>query len=238
MRQVFGEESVRLLYLTFLLSIQLSACAPTGQAETYRGDYTFGHEVNVFCAEINSQCYWLGPNSSQAARAKLKQIYEDSKPGLYKPACVVIDGVIDRDTPRDGFAADYDGLIDIESVLGSCDDSALITPGDLNHRRWVLAARNGVPVNDDAPPVVLDFGERLYVSGQDGCQRFSGFAAIEGNKLILDQADYDRSACTSGDLSLVLFSKNTSWQVGLVERGGLILEDGKTRLVFNRDDWR
>jgi hypothetical protein len=71
----------------------LSGCAAQAGGERLRGDYTYGHEVNVFCPAINSQCYWLGPNSSQSARAKLKQIYEDGKPGLYEPVCVVVEGV-------------------------------------------------------------------------------------------------------------------------------------------------
>ena len=52
-------------------------------SEPLRGAYTFGHEVNSFCPEKNSQCYWLGPNSSPDARAQLRQIYEDKK-----PACI------------------------------------------------------------------------------------------------------------------------------------------------------
>ena len=100
----------------------LAGCVTSAQGERLRGEYTFGHEVNVFCPEIDAQCYWLGPNSSQSARDQLKKIYRDKKPGLYKPVCVVVDGVIDRDSPRDGFAADYDGLIDVTSVYGACDD--------------------------------------------------------------------------------------------------------------------
>lgn len=108
------------------LLVLLAACATAAQGERYRGDYTFGHEVNTFCPEIYSQCYWLGPRSRQDARTRLKRIYQEKKPGLYKPVCVVVDGVIDRDSPRSGFAADYDGLIDIESVHGTCADD----PGD------------------------------------------------------------------------------------------------------------
>lgn len=111
------------------------AFSAAAQGEPLRGDYTFGHEVNTFCPVTNSQCYWLGSKTSPAARDQLKQIYESKKPGLYQPVCVVVEGVVDRDSPRDGFASDYDGLIHIETVSGACDDQALITPGDLNHAR-------------------------------------------------------------------------------------------------------
>ncbi len=104
------------------LLILLAGCATGVQAERLRGDYSFGHEVNVFCPETGSQCFWLGPNSSQAARERLKEIYGEKNPGLYKPVCVLVEGVVDLASERDGFAADYDGLIDIEAVLGPCPD--------------------------------------------------------------------------------------------------------------------
>ncbi len=69
----------------------LIACVTTALGASYRGDYTLGHEVNVFCPQVNAQCYWLGPNSSQAARAQLKRIYDEKKPGLYRPVCVIVE---------------------------------------------------------------------------------------------------------------------------------------------------
>lgn len=117
--------SSRSFLLATVLSALLCACIATVQEESYRGDYIFGHEVNAFCPAIDTKCYWLGPNSSQTARDQLKRIYTNQEPGPYKPVCVDIEGVIDRETPRSGFASDYDGLIDITSVRGAC--SALLT---------------------------------------------------------------------------------------------------------------
>jgi hypothetical protein len=216
----------------------LAGCVATAQGESYRGDYTYGHEVNVFCPTINSRCYWLGPNSSQAARVKLKQIYEDGKPGLYKPVCVVVEGVIDRDTPRDGFAADYDGLIDIETVHGNCDDSALITPGDLNHRRWVLVEHDGIAVDAKLYPVVLDFGERLFVEITEGCRRFSGFAELDADRIRFDRLESDLSACNGDGPPTSIFPGKISWQLVRKGRNRLELSTTDTRLAFSRDDWR
>ncbi len=227
---------MRSAIIAILVAI-LSACASSAQGERLRGEYTFGHEVNVFCPEINSQCYWLGPNSSQDARQQLKKVYREKKPGLYKPVCVVVDGVIDRDSPRDGFAADYDGLIDVTSVNGACDQSAVITPGDLNHRRWVLAARDGVPVAAAELPVVLDFGERLYLSGTDGCQRFSGFATISGDRILFGGLDFDRVGCSTDYPLTRVFDDQLEWRVSF-DGNDLLLSDGDSRLAFKRDDWR
>ena len=220
-----------------ILVAALLACVATARGEAYRGDYIFGHEVNSFCPAINSQCYWLGPNSSQTAREQLKRIYENKKPGLYKPVCVVVEAVIDRESPRSGFAADYDGLIDISSVRGACDDSAAITPADLTHRRWVMAERNGASVAAMESPLVLDFGERLFVEGRDGCGRFSGFAALVENEIRFDGLDFDYSNCDGNDPSTGAFAYQLVWRIELAGNG-LALLSGNTLLVFDRSDWR
>ncbi len=213
-------------------------CSAATESQRYRGDYTWGHEVNSFCPAINSQCYWLAPDTSPAVRDQLKALYQKEKAGLYKPVCVIVEGIIDRDSPRDGFAADYDGLITITALEGECDDSAAITPGDLNHRRWVLAAIDGRAVDTADAPIVLDFGERLFVEGREGCQRFSGFAELNGNQIAFAKVEFDRSGCDTGIPEAVLFSANISWQVALRDRDGLILSNTDTSLDFGRDAWR
>ena len=223
----------------WLLLLLLSAgCSADSESQRYRGDYTFGHEVNTFCPAINPQCYWLGPDTSPAMRDLLKALYQQKKPGLYKPICVVVEGVIDRESPRTGFGADYDGLITVTAFEGDCDSSAALTPGDLNHRRWVLAAIDGRTVDAADPPAMLDFGELLFVEGRDGCQRFSGFAELNGNQIAFGKVDFDRSGCDIGIPEAALFSKHVSWQVVLRDRDGLILRNADTSLDFRRDDWR
>lgn len=224
------------LFATLL--IMLASCAVSADGQRYRGAYTYGHEVNIFCPEVNSHCYWLGPRTSQAVRARLKALYQEKKPGLYKPVCVVVDAVIDRDSPRDGFAADYDGLININAVLGACDTAAVITPGELNHRRWVLVEHDGIAVDAKFNPMVLDFGERLFVEITDGCRRFSGFAELDVDRIRFDRIEPDLSACEGGGPPSNLVSAGSAWQVVLEERNRLELDSGDNRLVFRRDDWR
>jgi hypothetical protein len=99
----------------WLLLLLISAgCSAATESQRYRGDYTYGHEVNIFCPQINAQCYWLGPDTNQVVRAELKALYEEKSPGLYKPVCVVIEGKIDRDSARSGFAADFGERLFVE----------------------------------------------------------------------------------------------------------------------------
>ena len=86
-----------------------------------RGDYTFGHEVNVFCPQNDDRCYWLAAGTSQSIRAQLKEAYAAGSSAPYQPVCLVVEGMIDRNSPRDGFAAEYDGLIQIETLTGACE---------------------------------------------------------------------------------------------------------------------
>ncbi len=62
----------------------------------YRGEYTYGHEVNIFCSAINSQCYWLSGDTPAEVRNALQTLakHDSSKP--YGSRCVVIEAEIDR----------------------------------------------------------------------------------------------------------------------------------------------
>jgi hypothetical protein len=51
-----------------------ASCSPATESQRYRGDYTFGHEVNIFCPQINTQCYWLAPDTSQAVEPLFMQL--------------------------------------------------------------------------------------------------------------------------------------------------------------------
>ena len=117
------------------------------QALRYRGEYTYGHEVNTFCPKINSQCYWLNPTTSEEIRLQLRQLSENYTNKPYQSVSVVLQGDIDRETKSDGFAADYDGLITATKVFGVCQESEIVTQGDLQHHRWILAGIAGVAID-------------------------------------------------------------------------------------------
>ena len=108
-----------LLFASFVLP----ACA-SDQTIRYRGSYSYGHEVNIFCPEINSQCYWLSPDTAQQQRNQLKQLVDENTVEAYESICIVVEGEINRDPAAKqaiGFAADYDGLFTVSKLYGLCD---------------------------------------------------------------------------------------------------------------------
>jgi heat shock protein HslJ len=165
----------------------------------YRGEYTYGHEVNIFCPAINSQCYWLSGDTSGEIRDDLKNLAGQSTSKPYEPICVVIEAEIDRETSRDGFAADYDGLITVTDLFGGCDETSIVTHGDLQHHRWILESINGEALDVDAlegriPD--LDFGEQMHVSGNSGCNRFSGRASLHDRYIRFGQLISTLMSCS------------------------------------------
>ena len=104
-----------------MLLVVCAGCDFFTASQRYRGDYTLGHEVNSYCPEAGSQCYWLAPDTGSQVRDRLRMLYEQNSPGLYKPVCMDVAAEIDTQSERTGFAADMDGLITITRVHGVCD---------------------------------------------------------------------------------------------------------------------
>ena len=154
---------------TFLITVAivtLLASAVRAEPIRYRGEYTYGHEVNIFCPAINSQCYWLSGDTPDEVRYALQTLAAQNTSKPYQPNCVVIEAEIERDTKRDGFAADYDGLVTVMKSYGRCDETGIITQGDLRHHRWVLESINGEALDADeldGKIPDLDFGERIII---------------------------------------------------------------------------
>lgn len=121
---------------------------------------------------------------------------------------------------------------------------------DLQHHRWVLAKINGQTLSDYAQQLgfekaaprflpELDFGEKGFVAGNTGCNRFNGQASVAENRLTLGPLAGTRMACPgfSGDLEqrlYVIYAKPLaiSWQAKL-----LTLTSDDTSLEFELKDW-
>ena len=223
--------------VTLLMSMALA------EPMHYRGEYTYGHEVNIFCPAINSQCYWLSGDTPSEVRSALQTLakHDASKP--YEPLCVVIEAEFDRDTRRDGFAADYDGLVTVMKSFGSCDETSIVTHGDLQHHRWVLDSINGEALDADAmngkiPD--LDFGEQMHVSGNTGCNRFSGGATLHDETIRFGQLISTLMSCSpvQNDIERTIqeFLARTDIQIEINDNY-LSLQARQVSLRYRLQDW-
>ena len=228
-----------------LVNLVLINLALANQADLlrYRGEYTYGHEVRSFCPDINSQCYWIDGNTPDEIRAGLQLLATESADIPYTPVCVIIEGRIDRETIRTGFAADYDGLISVSRLFGRCNDSTIVTQGDLQHHRWILASINGEVVNPedpDGPVPELDFGEQMTVTGYTGCNRLSGQASLRNEYFMIERPVSTLRACRppwNEIESTVLKVLSRESQIRIDDGKHLILETRDVTLNFRLADW-
>jgi heat shock protein HslJ len=233
-----------LVVFIFGIILTLPACA-SGQATRYRGSYSLGHEVNIFCPEINSQCYWLSPDTTQQQRTLLKQLIEENTEKAYQAICVVVEGKINRDPGAKqsiGFAIDYDGLFTVSRVYGLCDKPRIVTEGDLQHHRWVLETMNGealdaIKLNNVIPE--LEIGEQMMASGNAGCNRFFGQASLHEDRFVIEKAATTRMMCPPAQndmewLILQLLGQESTISID-VDRN-LFLKTDETYLKFRLED--
>ena len=219
----------------------------SGAGETvlrYRGEYTWGHEVRSFCPEINSQCYWVGLDTSSTVHAALKKLATIPRAAPYTPVCVVIEGRIDRDSKRTGLAANYDGLISIGRVFGRCDETDIVTQGDLQHHRWLLETIDGELLDSTALGGMipeLDFGQRMTVTGNTGCNRFTGRALLREEFFVIERMALTRRTCMSRQDEVERTMRQVLGSESIITIGAdreLILKSRKTVLRFRLFDWR
>ena len=211
----------------------------------YRGQYSFGHEVNIFCPEINSQCYWLSPDTTQQRRQQLKQLVNENSNKAYETVCVVVEGRINRDPVAKqaiGFAADYDGLFTVSKLYGLCGNSSLVTQGDLLHHRWMLESINGIKIEaaalDDRIPE-LEIGEQMMASGYSGCNRFHGKAALRKDQFSIYPLASTRMYCKAeqNDIeSMLLKILGLESTISIDADKNLILQSDDTLLQFRMED--
>jgi len=228
--------------IVVFVTVNAVAAAPlSDNSVRYRGNYTLGHEVNSFCPQINTQCYWLSPTTPHPVQQQLKALSKQYSTKPYDAICVVIKGRIDRESERKGFAADYDGLVTIDDVYDECSQTNIIIPGDLQHHRWVLSSINNAPISirqfNTLP--ILDFGEQMFVAVNDGCRQFSAVALLENEVLIFKQIEMINNACvTDSGLSESLALSEKHWSITIPEHGFLKLQSGELVLDFKLNDWR
>lgn len=103
-----------------LLTVALALISACATAEVIKGDYVYGHEVNIFCPAESEQCYWLSPKTSDQIRLQLKNSIADSQINQYQPLCVRVKAELDSVSPMPAMAEDYSGLIYITELVDRC----------------------------------------------------------------------------------------------------------------------
>lgn len=219
---------------------------PAGDTEglrRYRGQYTYGHEVSAFCPAISSQCHWVGRGTDDDLRAALRALATTPDGAPYTPVCVVLEGRIDRESERTGFAADYDGLMRVTRVFGRCEDTDIVTEGDLQHHRWVLESVDGRRVDPGVPADTipeLDFGERMTVSGRSGCNRFTGQGVLREDYFFIERLSSTQNQCAPRQVELeaiVLQALGSESVIRIDGEGRLLLRSAPITLRFRLEDW-
>jgi heat shock protein HslJ len=234
----------------FIILITLLISVPPTFADEqtlrYRGQYTFGHEVNTFCPAVNSQCYWLSPDTDQQQRQLLKQLAVENTSKAYQAICVVVEGKINRDPEAKnsiGFAVEYDGLFTVNHIFGLCSKTSIVTHGDLQHHRWILESINGIKIEaeklDNRIPEI-DFGEQMTLTGNTGCITFSAQATLQGDKMVIRSMKSTMMFCApqQNELELKLLQVlGSESKITIDDKKNLILEADDTRLEFRLKDW-
>ena len=237
---------MRNLIILIILLITAPHTSADEQALRYRGHYTFGHEVNIFCPAINSQCYWLSPDTAWQQRQLLKQLAANNTSKSYEAICVVLEGKINRDPEAKnaiGFAASYDGLFTVNTIFGLCDKTSIVTHGDLQHHRWILESINGNKIEAEKlgnKIPEIDFGEQMTVTGNTGCNKFSGQATLQGDQFIIGPMSSSMMFCTAPQNELELKIKQllgSESKITIDDKKNLILETDDTRLRYRLKDW-
>jgi len=236
--------SILLIFLLFY-GYMLPASA-TEQGLRYRGDYTYGHEVNIFCPEINSQCYWISPDTQKQVREQLINISVSNSVKPYESVCIIVIGKKTKSLSMGGdigFAENYAGFFTVNSILGLCDKSNIVTQGDLQHHRWVLDSvnNNQMAISEyDNLSLDIQFGQDMWVSVNTACHQLTGYAILSGKKITLDIERSKKIACTAKqeklDLKLnELFSSDAI--ISIDGERNLMLKNNKTELKYQLKDW-
>ncbi|MCG6939359.1 MAG: META domain-containing protein [Gammaproteobacteria bacterium] len=235
----------QLITSIILLALSLPAFAEDNSIR-YRGQYTYGHEVNTFCPSINSQCYWLSPDTAPSQREQLRQLSQDNTSKPYQAICVVVEGRINRDPAARnniGFATRYDGLFTVFRVFNLCNKTSIVTQGDLQHHRWLLESINGSKIDAeelDYKIPELDFGEQMTVSGNTGCNKFRGQAGLQDENFAIDPMQFTMMRCSPQQNVLESLLKqvlDSDSKITIDYKKRLLLKAGDTLLEYRLKDW-
>lgn len=130
----------------------------------------------------------------------------------------------------------------ILTMSGALAEST-VTDEDLEHHRWVLESINGaaLPSLESGGRIPdLDFGERMMVTGNLGCNQISGKGVLRDGFFLIAAMVSTRRLCTSewNDIERTLQTAlGTESTISLGTDKNLTLETAGIILTFGLQDW-
>jgi heat shock protein HslJ len=119
-----------------------------------------------------------------------------------------------------------------------------LSESDLQHHRWVLESIDGEPLSQENTASLvpeLDFGEQMHVSGNTGCNQYSGKAVLRDGFFLIESMLATQRSCSArqNDLELKLQTLlGHESAISLGPNGSLTLRSASTLLVFRLQDWK
>ena len=171
------------------------------------GKLTLGHEVREFIPCGSSASYWL--QAEPSLLSLLGSRYDDLSESPYDPVYAELSGTFDSIVPNSGFAADYDGVFELDHIAGVSELLDSSCSGGQRHRRvkqtWVLECPHQPPAviaaeNDGAWLFRPGGTVQLQKAGSDDINVFtaSGIEVrIKGESGIIRENDVDGPTCTN-----------------------------------------
>ena len=118
-----------------------------------------------------------------------------------------------------------------------------VTESELQHHRWVLESIDGEAVlqeNTESLLPELDFGEQMHVSGNTGCNQYSGKAVLRDGFFLIESMLATQRSCSARQNALELKLQTLLGHesaISLAPDGSLTLRSASTVLVFSLQDW-
>ncbi|MBW2198948.1 MAG: META domain-containing protein [Deltaproteobacteria bacterium] len=217
--------------LVFLSAITLFAPVSGGQAENYHGFYRFGHEVRTFQPCGSEQVYWV--RAEGKIDKELREAHQKLTAKPYAPIYAEVRGRL-MDRAAEGFAANYDGQIVIESIVllrikqkEDCGPAKL-SIADITGMEWKWQQTR---YNNDQQARPQDPSRYTVLFRPDGtlniradCNRAGGKYAIQTSALTVEVTHSTRAACPPDSLEQTFLQNLNSAAIYFMKEGQLYID--------------
>jgi heat shock protein HslJ len=221
------------IYVFVLLGVVMFVTAAHGktQPESYRGFYVFGHEVRTFQPCGSDTVYWV--RADQAVAKQLRDTHQKLASKPYDPVYAEVKGYL-SEKAAEGFAADYDGQMMIQSV-------GLIRAKQGNDCDPVAAAEGGITgivwkwrqslYNNDQRAAPDDPSRYTIVFQPDGslnirvdCNRAGGKYSLQKSALTIEVTHSTRAACPPDSLEQTFLKNLNAAAIYFMRDGQLYID--------------